>query len=544
MVATNKLSIYLMKESISSPSEIIKDIETAATVPVDDIGTFYYWPSFKKPPQWVSGFFGNALGETANIFGSVVKAVLLVTVNVTPTDTDPPIQRVFAITFGVGRFAIEADACEDQFGLRTVLNTVEPDRLRAIQAKNIASIPRNISEQLSKEGGTASFGIDPEQCLVANIVGVSHDSNFGKLISGRDSLSVSVRKTISDIKEFLVLCYQRFCSDEYKDQFDWVDQIAEVKSPGIRAELEGQLLSNLRNNDFTKTWMAVPTIIQWAEVSGFKYSMRGDLHDDIDIQEFLGELREDKRSNLTVGFLKSKPVLCMRADAEQVYEKWPAYACLYCEVLLDGRVYLLSDKKWYEINYDYAARINEEYEKFRAQGTSVKLPAMQRQTQQDGERLRLEKENVYNERVCRDNGEFQCLDCKTIQYGTAHSKVEPCDIYSREGKFIHVKKYGASSVLSHLFSQGLVSAELFLSDIQFRERLNEKLSNEFKVANIAEHPAAGSYEVVYAITSSKTEALELPFFSKVTLLHAKRRLTLYGFKVSLAKIDEAIDGSP
>ena len=107
---------------------------------------------------------------------------------------------------------------------------------------------------------------------------------------------------------------------------------------------------------------------------------------------------------------------------------------------------------------------------------------------------------------------------------------------SKNKKIIHVKRYGGSSVLSHLFFQGIVSGELFLADPDFRRKVKDKLPDSFKSVFPNEKPNAGDYEVIFGIISSVEKDLELPFFSKVSLRSAKRRLETYGYKVSLQKI--------
>lgn len=128
------------------------------------------------------------------------------------------------------------------------------------------------------------------------------------------------------------------------------------------------------------------------------------------------------------------------------------------------------------------------------------------------------------------------MDRKNIPIGGGHNKIEFCDIWSKNKKIIHVKHYGASSVLSHLISQGLNSAELFLADQTFREKVIERLPREHKIQNTSEKPNPQDYEIVYAIISSSKKNLNIPFFSKVSLRHALRRLQTFGYNVSIAKI--------
>ena len=45
------------------------------------------------------------------------------------------------------------------------------------------------------------------------------------MITGKDSLTVSVKVNCFSIKKFLYLCYKKYSSDEYKKYFDWIDYI-------------------------------------------------------------------------------------------------------------------------------------------------------------------------------------------------------------------------------------------------------------------------------------------------------------------------------
>jgi len=104
--------------------------------------------------------------------------------------------------------------------------------------------------------------------------------------------------------------------------------------------------------------------------------------------------------------------------------------------------------------------------------------------------------------------------------------VEFCDIFTKSKIMIHVKRYGGSGVLSHLFSQGVTSASLLLWDEGFRKALNRGLPVTHRFGNPA-----------YAIASQSEGELVLPFFSRVTLRNAYRQLSNYGFKVTCSKIE-------
>ncbi len=140
---------------------------------------------------------------------------------------------------------------------------------------------------------------------------------------------------------------------------------------------------------------------------------------------------------------------------------------------------------------------------------------------------------------------FLCLmDNKNIPYGGGYSKIEFCDLFSKSKEIIHVKIYGGSSVLSHLFNQGLVSGELYKSEKIFRDKVNKELEDDFKLSD-TKNINSNDYKIIYAIISHVRKELNIPFFSKVGLKNAKRRLETIGYNVFLIKIkaDKNEDGA-
>jgi uncharacterized protein (TIGR04141 family) len=78
-------------------------------------------------------------------------------------------------------------------------------------------------------------------------------------------------------------------------------------------------------------------------------------------------------------------------------------------------------------------------------------------------------ERAYCARVSDElSRRFALMDQKTIRIGGAHGRVDFCNLFTATKDLIHVKRYGASSVLSHLFSQAAISGEAFRADPEFR----------------------------------------------------------------------------
>lgn len=521
--AVNKLSIYLIKDEYSKHSDILKDYTTLESKKINGIGSVYFGESASYAPSWIGNFFGDAL-KGIKLFNASAKAILMIEIAI-----DAKNKRLFAMPFGYGHTMLIPGTWEERFGLKTTLSVIESDRLRKIDKKNMSSVPKDTSEQLSRAGIVADFGVDIEQDLIRSITGGTNNEAFGRTVSGKDSLSISTRVDIVTIMDFLRTCYERYTSDDYKKNFGWIDQIAELKSPKLKDKLNQQMLEFIKNENLDRTWMAVPELVDWANVAGFSYKQGklAEKYDDINLLDFLKSLGEDAKTNLEVTTLKSREITCISASNDEVMHRWKAYNCVYCEIVDEStsKTYLLSNGKWYEVEKDFAKQVNDDYSQMRSAGSSLSLPAYQHKN-----------EGEYNKGIAEQDAKYCCMDKKLIGYGGGHSSIEFCDLLTKDREIIHVKRYGGSSVLSHLFSQGVVSGELFLAESGFREKVNAQLSDSHKLTDCKAKPNAEDYQVIFAVISAVRDDLEIPFFSKVSLRVARRRLETYGYKVSLTKI--------
>ena len=513
-IKKNKLSIYLIKEEYSSAKHILKSFASLKDKKIGNVGTLYYGESYTDPPTWSKKFFGDLLNEV-NIYNASSKAVLLV----------PLKGRVFALTFGYGHTLLDPGVFEERFGLMTVVNIVDPDGIRKINKKNMSVAPKLSDEQVVKGSAIADFGFDIEQDLMQGIAGAPKKGMgiFGESVTGKNALSVSVAFNHSNVKDFLERCYERYNSKDYKENFEWIDHVCGIKDPHRIDELNGLLIEEIKNENFEKVWSAVPEIIEWQNVSNFEFK-KNNIGDDIDLPSCLDCLTDIERENISVETLKKYTIDCIDASLGKERYTWKVYDCLYCELQHDDRVYILSAGKWYDIEPDFVRKISTSFDSLRKSTPGIILPECRSD----------EHEDKYNERAASESTDICLMDKKLIYYGGAKQKIEFCDLLTKEKQLIHVKKYGSSSVLSHLFAQGLVSGELFLSDPEFRKKVNDKLPDVYRDNN----PNPPDYEIIFAVISDSAGDLEIPFFSKINLMRAKRMLTTFRYRVSLLKIQQ------
>jgi len=304
--------------------------------------------------------------------------------------------------------------------------------------------------------------------------------------------------------------------------FGWIDQIKEIRDPRLIDDLNRHLIARLKARQLEKVWMAAPEVLDWVDVKGFRYARakRATVKDDLDIIEFLDAISDEEP---TIDLLKDLRIYVISAKSDDAFDHWTAYRCIYAEIEEGGKIYVLNNGKWYEIAPDFAATVHSDFQGI--PDAALDFPAYEHTD-----------EGAYNESLPAAIPRSHCMDCKTIPHGGGHSSIEFCDLATEDKKLGHIKRYSGSSQLSHLFSQGGVSAKLFVEDAKFREALNQKLPEPIRLADAQARPVASDYEIVFAIISKSTNRLEISFFSKVSLKNARRRLQGYGYRVAKKKI--------
>lgn len=522
MTYVNKISVFMIKDLYQDFNLIIQNDNDIKVIELDDDTHFYYTTSFPNVPEWIRKFFLDSLNEFEELKVSSAKGVLLRKIQIQDD------VKIFAIVFGHGRFLLNSYCFEERFGLKTALSIINPDTIRRVDKKDISNVPKHSIEQRSKVGNRLDFGINIEQDLIQAMTGLvkaEYQTIFGSNVTGGDALSLSAKYDIQDIDILLEHCYNKYNSGDYKEDFEWIDQIAPVKNIYLVDRLNNSLLDKIKTPESNqKVWMAVPEIIDWEDIGGFKYHPRDEeMKSDIFLPEFKSSLDDATIRDLNLNILKSKKVYAYDTSDNERYS-WSAYECLYAEIEIDGKIYLLSNSAWFEIDNDFVSKINTSFQAF-IQKDSSNIITLNNAI--------IENECDYNTRVA-DEQDLVLLDKKMIYYGGGHSQIEFCDLLSPNKEIIHIKKYGGSSVLSHLFNQGLVSAELLKSDRTFIEKVNERLEEEHRFPQIIN---TSDYKIVFGVISEVNGDMDMPFFSKISLKNVTQRLENLGYDVYLQKIN-------
>lgn len=519
--STESLTIYLGKRGLTEIEQVLTAPASLRSFPIADnegpLGTLYIQARAARPPRWARFFEGHI---DRNAFGRISSAAAVFLVSAD--------DRMFLLTFGQGRHLIKSESVEDRFGLRVTLNSIAEDRVRSLDKQTFDTIARHTRIQSSKETRPSDLGIDIDQDILRVITGSPANEALGKTLSGLDSLHAMVRVDLKGLRALLSDYLAQFGKDSYKKSFAWVDHVSEVIDPGMQRDLDDLMLERIGEEEFDRCWLAVPEPIDWSQVAGFRYrrGLRHPILHDIRFETFLESLPVEE--HVTLDVLRRREVHCVGADDVDIHT-WPVYRCIYCEIEFDGHTYLLSTGKWYRVDQDFVKQVNEDIRRLPRYERS--LPDFSDETEED-----------YNERVASsDSATFALMDRKTISVGGGYSRVEFCDLYTDDREIIHVKRYGGSGLLSHLFAQGIVSGQLFAAEPEFRKSVNAFLPRSHKMSDSAPRPDTSLFTVVFAVVSHEEgSTLTLPFFSRLNLKHAARLLRGFGYKVAVAKIH--VDG--
>lgn len=519
MPPTTTLTIYLLKDSYLDGSTALREGDLNSN-DITGIGTLYTVASQKRPPKWLT-FFDNNIPNNATLFNSTASGVLFV----------EAASRIFAVTFGYGKNLLIQGSWEEGFGLRVTLNSIAPDKIKSIDHKTFETVTRHSRTQTSREGSAEDFGLDVERDLVRAVTGQPIDTSLGKRLTGMDALVAVAKVDLQGLPALLERYHKQFLQQDYKTHFSWIDNISEVRDPGVIKELNSRLLKRFQSSADERLWLSVPDLVDWSVIGGFKYMRsEGTVHVDLSIKDFIMTL--DDSSLLTLELLRKRRIFVMNRDEDKAIDDWPVFACIYCEEDIDNETFLLTGGKWYKVEKQFVANVNE----FIEQLTSNHAPLPIFDSVHDG------SEGKYNERVAAaSNGAMAHMDEKSIYYGGGKSKFEFCDLYSDSKELLHVKRYGGSSApLSHLFAQGSTSAQLWLMDRDFRKDVNALLPSSHKIKDPSKKPNPSEYTIVFAIITKSQKRIDkcLPFFSRLTLRDVAKRLDALGYQVSIRKIQQ------
>lgn len=515
------VTAFLIKEGIDKEDAFsIKGHKHHHSFQRDGTDYDFYWKTSNSSPAWAELFQDVAEVDHEKIRARGAQGLLIFEQS----------ERIFCITFGHARHFLNPLAIERNFGLKAALGLSNPAQIKSIDKTNLDRNPIKSRTQAARNSAITAFDFKFDWEIMKSLTGEVEDpvGEYKEIITGSDSVSLYTDVTIGSLKQTTQRLLDGYQSDAYKEKYPWIDHIVPLRDSALTSELDEILLEKIVNEDIDNVWIAPPELIDYENFSGFSYRRRRasakasqPLSPELDLATCLKEKKFDKKSTLPQ--LKTTPIFLYGAD-DQVVKKWPLYRCLNCELEHVGLLYLLNEGGWYLINQDFAAAVNDYF--MSCPEADFDLPPYNGLNEAE-----------YLETVA-DSDTFFLLDRKLVLPEGATSRIEFCDLITNEHTLIHVKKYSGSSTLSHLFSQGYVSAESLLRSPNLVAQVNTYLGElgdyEFE---FDQDQLPRPCKIVFAVMQKKAGALDIPFFSKVNFRHFARQLIDMGFRVELKKID-------
>lgn len=207
------------------------------------------------------------------------------------------------------------------------------------------------------------------------------------------------------------------------------------------------------------------------------------------------------------------------------------------EVIYKKKTYVLFSGEWYCIESKFFDAVEKDYQALLGVSFHLKTKA--------------KNEQELISELDKNSNLLNLDKVKASPSGAKGANLEPCDFLSRRKEFIHLKDGHGSAPISHLWNQGLVSAESFIRDDVFRKSMRDSAIKRQKAAKKSKFElllpdgrskvTSTDYKVVFGIMRhpyQRSKRLGLPFFSKVSLRAVASRIQLMGYAVEVHLIEK------
>lgn len=515
-------SIYLIKRSFIENNKYLQGVEDCEYHKIAISGyndaELYIKKTTSKKHDW-SHLIPNldwSQYKTSSLF-----ALLLIKID----------EDLFALTAGLGRYLLHPFSVENRFGFKVVLNSIDPETIHQLSKKTLSQNPKTSIEQVTKGVTLNQFGLDSFMDLVQRVRGKSKLETLGLSLDGEDALKISVAHELHEIPELLKKSLSTFESNEYKKYFPEIDNLSQVKDKQqvifLTEYLENQLNHELEmfisgqglSGDI---WASIPEIVGDPDFESYTYKNAENAlqYYDIELSDIWTEfyLKKDKtiKKKVTISSLKNNQLFIRKADGI-IYPKWKAINCINAIIEVNGETFCFTENEWFRISDSYIARLDTKIANIPSLNLNFKNWPQQ-QSEKD----------FLNSRPLNHNYDYLILDRNNIII-EGQSPIEPCDVFTKDKLLIHLKRYGASSLLGHLFNQGFVSGDMLINSVQFKEEFNKKLNDDFRFDEFR----PSDFTIAYVIGTKYKDKFQLPLFSKVILSKTYDALINKGFKVTL-----------
>lgn len=540
------LTCYLFKKEVTTFENVFKIVDGNSLkdkfnlVPTKENITFeikgYIEKDKPTPPSWISKLsplfdFDDTIKNISNSFVFFVKVE----------------NRILAFTMGYAHHALNKTKIEYDFGLKVTLNEINYKSIRGVDVRKLSATSHQKREVSSADGIMRDFEFDFNEEFLNSLSGKAFDSSFANSLVGKESLKLSVELKIDKIFEYSKKLLESYKKENYKENFAFIDNLKIIKDNTIWTTFKEDVKNAFISGDKSKILFAYPNITDF-DFHNYKitYMQQNKQYTDINTDILFNFIAEKEIDLATIELDKIGIILLN--DENIAMDRYDIWDYLSYEFEINKKKYIYSTNQVFEIEPTYFDSIIKEIDAYESNliDNTINIPSIlywDEVNQKTKKRKEVvENEGDYNLRFASANTDkCICLDKKNFRNfpDRKNDQVEISDVVTINKEYICVKTYkSSSSVLSHLFMQGIVSAELLIECKEYRKKIQSSVKHKFKSFIDIKNPQRTEITFVYAIAMKKDGRLSsnLPFFSKISLRQSIKNLTKMGFNVKLIRI--------
>lgn len=552
-----KLTLYMFNENVQTlddcllSEDILKEkgiqlIEIGSGKAIDEVVDYkIYWvKSGTKTPSWLSFIRSHVKPDVEKQLKNRTESLLILLKVKIKKNT----YRIFATSGGYGYHLLNDYRFEPNFGLKTALKALTPEKIRQLDSIQPGTLTRQKREVTNISGRINEFDFECDTEILRTIAGDCDGSPLADKISGSDNLKLTGDGDFSDIGRKCKLAFETYNKTKLPEAFEFIDYIQHVKQHDLIQELDQRLAQSLFDSGpQSNLALAHPDMLDVDIYEKFEICGQGHKEEveEISLDSVRTYLSNSKKleeiDDETKVQVIREGIRITGYDAliGQQKSTKPIYSYLSFETAFDGSTYVFHNRKWYKVDKNYF----ETVEKFINDQVKTcpcnDLIPWHLQRTSDGKLMH--HESLYNSCYEELDG-FLVLDRKFFRKKEilGRSQIEVADLYHRDSKRLYcVKKHGKLADFSHLLAQGSISAELLRREASYREDFIKVLIEKWAEGTFDE-PLCYDSIFVYALgapSNSFDVKANLSFFAKLNLKKHIQSIKAHGFDVEMARIE-------
>lgn len=461
---------------------------------------------------------------------------------------------VYALAFGQGWRLLRESRVDRQFGLDVAVRMLDPDEIRKLTRWALSAKARVDMNMVPGGQGLWAFGLREHAELVRNLAGTARPAlmvnlshvrsrgrrrNFRLTLDCGDGLRMPLAtegtSLVADLRE-LSRVVREDAVQPRLEPLQWVRRLS--GRDDRRDSLDSSVADLLAQPDASRGEVGIAYPARYydgPDVQRYRGAI-GEVPidtDELTVDDLRAGIREHRRDEY-LRVLRTSRIEGFDDDGSSLGGDVSALHWMAAEIVDPDRRHVLLDGDWYELGEKYLAHVKRVVAEAFADTPSWTLPAWRSAPKAGGRWV----EGLYNEHVAATDRRFLCLDRKLVRTRVHPRGFEACDLLGPDNELVHVKKVDGrtgSSVLSHLFAQGLVAVESLTDRQTWDQFVDVVRSQDARRADaLGTRPAGLVYAIHRADKSLRPDTLFT--FARSALVSASVALHTYGVPLRIAVI--------